>query len=288
MGALLGLLVGIGLLLVWQALTREESAARPEASAQTLRLRLKDTLNQAGVEAVTPGALLFSSLVVGFLVFAAALAVSRSVAISVAFGVLSAYSPVALVRIRAARRRQELRNLWPDAVDHLGSAVRAGLSLPEALSQLATRGPEPLRRPFERFGEDYRLTGRFDDCLDRLKENLADPVGDRIVEAIRVARQVGGSELGRLLRTLSTFLRADARTRGEIEARQSWTVNAARLSVASPWLVLGLLAVRPDAVSRYDSRAGALVLAFEAAVCVVCYRLMLRIGRLPAEERVLR
>ena len=42
-----------------------------------------------------------------------------------------------------------------------------------------------------------------------------------------MARQVGGSELGRLLRTLSAFLRADARTRGEIEARQSWTVNAA-------------------------------------------------------------
>ena len=103
-----------------------------------------------------------------------------------------------------------------------------------------------------------------------------------------MARQVGGSELGRLLRTLSNFLRADARTRGEIEARQSWTINAARLSVASPWLVLVFLSLRPETVARYDSRAGVLVLAVGAAVCATAYRVMIRIARLPPEERVLR
>jgi tight adherence protein B len=287
MGALLGLLAGVGLLLVWQSLSGSERRAAPTRKAGPL-LRMRDLLAQAGVEAVTPVGLIFSSVTTGAVVFAASVAVSRSVVIAAAFGVLAAYAPLALVRFRAGRRQAELRELWPDVVDHLASAVRAGLSLPEALSQLSQRGPEPLRRPFARFGDDYRVTGRFDDCLDRLKENLADPVGDRIVESIRVARQVGGSELGRLLRTLSTFLRADARTRGEIEARQSWTVNAARLAVASPWLVLAFLAVRPEAVARYDSRAGFVVLAFGAAVCLVSYRLMLRIGRLPAEERVLR
>jgi tight adherence protein B len=87
---------------------------------------------------------------------------------------------------------------------------------------------------------------------------------------------------------LSTFLRADARTRGEIEARQSWTVNAARLSVASPWLVLAFLSLRPETVARYDTSAGVAVLAIGAAVCVTAYRIMIRIARLPPEERVLR
>ena len=181
-----------------------------------------------------------------------------------------------------------LRDVWPEAVDNLTSAVRAGLSLPEALAQLGDRGPIELRPAFRTFAEDYRATGRFVDCLDRLKDRLADPVADRIVEALRLAREVGGSDLGRLLRTLSTFLREDARTRGELETRQCWTVNAARLAVAAPWIVLALLATRPEAVAAYDRRSGALVLGLGGLVSVVAYRVMVRVGRLPEEKRVLR
>jgi tight adherence protein B len=162
------------------------------------------------------------------------------------------------------------------------------LALPEALSQLAIRGPEELRPAFAAFGEDYRTTGRFHDCLDRLKERLADPVGDRLVESLRIAREVGGSDLGRLLRTLSTFLREDARTRAELETRQGWTVNAARLACAAPWVVLAMMSFQRDSLRAYSSPAGVAVLLVGAAVTLVAYRLMVRIGRLPQEERVLR
>jgi tight adherence protein B len=87
---------------------------------------------------------------------------------------------------------------------------------------------------------------------------------------------------------LSGFLRDDARTRAELETRQGWTVNAARLGVAAPWLVLAFLATRPQAVSAYNSTGGALVLLVGGAVSLVAYRLMVRIARLPAERRVLR
>jgi tight adherence protein B len=286
MGALVGLGFGVGLLLIWTAVSQTDTPTR--RSERSRRRWLRDLLAQAGVEGVTPAALVLSSITLGLIVLTATVLFTGSIAIAFAFALPAAYTPIGLVRRRASKRQEELRELWPDAVDHIGSAIRAGLSLPEALAQLGVRGPEKLRRPFQRFGEDYRLTGRFDECLDRLKESLADPVGDRVVEAVRMARQVGGSELGRLLRTLSGFLRADARTRDEIEARQSWTINAARLSVASPWLVLAFLSLRPETVARYDSRAGVLVLAVGALVCIVAYRIMLRIARLPPEERVLR
>ena len=176
------------------------------------------------------------------------------------FAAMAGYAPVALVRMRARRRRASLRELWPDAVDNITSGVRAGLALPEALSQLAIRGPEELRPAFRAFAEDYRTSGRFQDCLDRLKARLSDPVGDRLIESLRIAREVGGSDLGRLLRTLSTFLREDSRTRSELEARQGWTVNAARLAVAAPWIVLGMLCTRPESIRAYASATGTLVL----------------------------
>ena len=160
-------------------------------------------------------------------------------------------------------------------VDNLTSGVRAGLSLPEALSAIGVRGPEQLREPFKQFGSDYRTTGRFNDSLDRLKDALADPVGDRVCESLRVAREVGGTDLGRLLSTLSGFLRDDARTRAELLARQSWSVNAARMAVAAPWLVLILLATQRETLQAYDTPTGTVILASGAA---------LSLDRLPADD----
>jgi len=284
MGPFLGLLFGVGVVLVWRSVT----VPPVRSSRRGVRDRLAELLAQAGVEGVTPGALVASCVGLGAVGFLFVAAVSRSVVIGGFFGAMAAYVPLALVRFRQRRRRVELRELWPEVVDNLASGVRAGLSLPEAVAQVGVRGPEQLRRPFQRFAEDYRATGQFMDCLDRLKHALADPVADRIVESLRMAREVGGSDLGRLLRTLSAFLREDARTRAELETRQGWTVNGARLAVAAPWIVLALLCVNPEAVAAYDTTAGFVLLAGGAAVSLAAYRAMLRIGRLPDEERVLR
>ena len=285
MGALVGLLFGLGLFLIWRSLG---PPAPPKPQRETRRDRVAEMLAQAGIESVTPAALVASCIGVGGFVMVAMLVVSRSPAIALAFGLIASSAPFALVRYRQRQRRAELRDLWPEVVDNLASGVRAGLSLPEALTQVGVRGPDELRRPFARFGEDYRATGRFYESLDRLKASLADPVGDRIVESLRMARDVGGSDLGRLLRTLSAFLREDARTRAELETRQGWTVNAARLAVAAPWIILALLSLRPEAVDAYNTPEGLVVLAVGGGLCLVAYRVMVRIGRLPHEERVLR
>jgi tight adherence protein B len=65
-------------------------------------------------------------------------------------------------------------------------------------------------------------------------------------------------------------------------------LNAARLAVAAPWVVLGLLSLRPEAVAAYDTTSGFVVLATGGALCLLAYRVMVRIGRLPEDERVLR
>ncbi|MGH3457810.1 type II secretion system F family protein [Aeromicrobium sp.] len=283
MGALIGLLAGLGLVLVvW---TFGDPGWRPQPRERGDGLR--GLLARAGLGEVQPGSLL--GLCAGAFVLASfvMLAVSGVLAIGLVFGLLAALLPLAILRGRAIRRLREHAELWPDAVDNLASAVRAGLSLPESLVQLGERGPEGLRAPFIRFGRDYQATGRFDESLDLLKDRLADPVGDRVVEALRIARDVGGGDLGRMLRALSGFLRDDLRTRSELEARQSWTVNGARLAVAAPWAVLLAMSFQRDVVARYATATGAVVLVVGAVLCVVAYRLMLWIGRLPTERRVL-
>ena len=285
MGALIGLLAGVGLLLVAWAMT--EPDWKPAPRRRRGRSKLADLLASAGVEGVSVAQLI--ALCAAAFVAAAVIMVGVSgvAAIGVVFGAMAAGLPIAVLRGRAARRLRDHAAMWPDAVDNLTSAVRAGLSLPEALIQLGERGPDGLRDPFERFGRDYQSTGRFGESLDLLKDRLADPVGDRVIEAVRMAREVGGGDLGRMLRSLAGFLREDLRTRGELESRQSWTVNGARLAVAAPWIVLLLMCLQGEVVARFATGAGLVVLVTGAILCVVAYRLMMWIGRLPTERRIL-
>ena len=282
MGGVLGLLFGVGLILIWSSFRAPDPEPKPAPTS-----RIRPLLMTAGLGEVSVAGFLVVCAVCAFTATAVVLVASRTVPVALVFGAMGGYLPVAVIKGRARRRQREFAEVWPEAVDNLASAVRAGMSLPEALSALSERGPEPLRDSFAGFALDYQVSGRFGEALDRLKERLADPVGDRVVESLRVAREVGGGDLGRLLRSLSGFLRDDARTRAELQSRQAWTVNGARLAVAAPWLVLLLMCFQPDVIQRYSTGAGVVVLVGGAVMCVVAYRLMVRIGRLPTERRIL-
>jgi tight adherence protein B len=285
-GALLGLVFGCGLLLIWRSGPR--APRRRAATTRTWVVSCTDLLRQAGVDGVGPAQLLGVQLLCAVVVGAIVVGMTSTLAVAACFAVFGFFGPIMVLQRMRHRRQVALRELWPEAVDNLASAVRAGMSLPEGLSALALRGPSPLRPAFARFSAAYRASGRFGECLDTLKDDLADPVGDRVCETMRVAREVGGSDLGTVLRTLSELLRSDARTRAELETRQGWVVNAARLAVAAPWIVLLLLGTQSTTLQAYNSTGGVVLLGVGAAVCVVAYRIMLRIGKLPQERRVLR
>jgi tight adherence protein B len=279
---LLGAALGLGVVLaaspwLWP---RRERNDEPRS-----RGRMLDRLTQAGLDGIPPLALAAVALLAGVLAAGLALAFAPVVAVAAAAFGAGAAAPIVTVRWRAKRRRRAQAAVWPDVVDHLVSAVRSGLALPDAVAQLEHAGPAITRPAFAAYAADHRATGSFGYALDRLKSRLADPVGDRIVETLRMAREVGGTEVTTVLRELAAYLRVDLATRGELEARQTWIVSAARLGVAAPWIVLLILSTRPEAAQAYNSAGGFVLIAGGAIVTFIAYRVMLRIGALPTEAR---
>ncbi len=272
MGVFIGLMFGTGLLSIWLAATDTDTAQR-RGHSQTSRSK---SLARSRTSLLTSLGCAVAALILTGLPVAAVMA-----------GALGAALPGLLGKRQAARAAAVRREAWPEVIDGLVSGVRAGMALPEAVASVGERGPECLREPFQQFADDYRSSGRFVESLTKLRDRLADPVADRIIEALLTAREVGGTDLGQMLRTLADFVRQDLRLRGEAEARRSWTVNGARLAVAAPWLVLVLLCTRPDAAQAYQTAMGMVVLACCAASCALAYYLMTKIGKLPVEGRVL-
>ncbi|WP_029144463.1 type II secretion system F family protein [Microbacterium luticocti] len=194
-------------------------------------------------------------------------------------------APFLWLRGRRLRLRRQRRALWPDVCDLLIASVRAGMSLPDAVASLQTSGPPALRPAFAAFARDVAASGHFDSSAVRLKTALSDPIADRIIETLRMARQVGGTELVPVLRALAASVRADAALRSEVEARQSWIRGAAVLGVVAPWVILALLAMRPEGARAYSSPEGIALIIAGAAVSFVAYRIMIRLGRLPEPRR---
>lgn len=280
---LAALMLAAGALLVASPWLWPRRAA-PDRQRALLR-PLAELLARAGLSTASPLVLLAIIALVG-LVGAAVVAILVPVAaLAPVAGVVAASLPIIALQARAAARRRALRQVWPDVVDHLVSGIRAGLGLPEAIGALAESAPDGVRAPFREFRREYARTARFGDALDELKTALADPVADRIIETLRMAREVGGTELPGVLRSLAQYLRTDAAVRAEVDARQSWVRNAARLGVAAPWIVLLLLGTRPEAAAAYNTAGGAALVLAGLAVTLVAYRLMIALGRLPEEGR---
>ncbi len=282
MTVVLGAMLAAGLLLalspwLWPAHRRRPASARTG--------RLQRLAEDAGLAGVAPRTVLAACVGLGILAAAIGWLATGVLPLAAVAAVAAASAPIGWLRARRLRLRRSRRALWPDVCDLLIASVRAGMALPDAVASLSSSAPAPLRPAFEGFARDLAASGHFDSSAARLKLVLADPVADRIVETLRMTRQVGGTELTSVLRALGASVRADAALRAEVEARQSWVRGAAVLGVVAPWVILTLLALRPEGAQAYASPEGAVLVLGGAVVSLVAFRIMLRIGRLPEQRR---
>lgn len=278
-----GAVLAAGLLLAISPWAWPAGRARPEravVAGPVVRL-----LADAGLAQVAPRSMIAAAVFAAAVMASVAWLVTGVAALAAVAAVAGAFAPFAWLRARRLRLRRSRRGLWPDVCDLLIASVRAGMSLPDAVGSLRDSAPTALRPAFAAFARDVAASGHFDSSAERLKVALADPVGDRIIETLRMARQVGGTELVPVLRALASSVRADAALRAEVEARQSWVRGAAVLGVVAPWVILALLALRPEGARAYASAEGIVLIVAGAAVSFVAYRVMIRIGRLPEPRR---
>lgn len=187
-------------------------------------------------------------------------------------------------RDRAQRQALLQAEAWPDLLESLVASLRSGMSLPSALNAWGQNTPDPLRARLAPLFDALREGLPLQSALSKWRDEARDAVVDRVCLALSIASAVGGRALHAVLINLAAFLRAEVRTRGELFARQSWTVNAARLAVAAPWLMVLILGSR--AREAYQAPMGSLILLAGAVATWLGYEWMAGLSKLPTPRRI--
>lgn len=211
---------------------------------------------------------------------------TKSAIITAPFSIFAIVIAWAYLQNKARREAAAMLQIWPEVTDHLISAIHSGLSLSEALAGLGIRGPELVRPYFLSFHKELLESGDFVRTTEKLKVRLNSDGSDHILEAILLAKSLGGSELLQIFRTLGDFLRQDLALRKEIEIKHGWIKNSAHLSSAAPWLLLLLLSSQPGTAQAFAQPGGVVILLTGLLLTSLAYMWMGKLGQLPKPPRV--
>lgn len=213
---------------------------------------------------------------------------TSSEAISIAIATLSAALPFLIGRGRNLKRQREQEVAWPEAIDSLVSALQTGISISEALTQLALHGPKVLRPSFAQIQSNLSSLGNFEQVLLKEKRRLDSAISDQVFETLIISKDFGGRDANNALRLLAEFVREDIAVAEEIRTKFGWIRNSALLATAAPWLLLILLSTQDSTVEIYSTPSGALVLSLGVVMTATAYIWMEKVGSLPAAPRALR
>lgn len=286
MTAAAALCVGLACALAAGALTGSlealGAALRPR---RTRRGRAHLWLQQAGVSF---GPLRFWSACAGTAALAAlaiaTLTGSWFVALvpAIAVGLL----PRAYYERRRRARLREVHEAWPDGLRDVLASISAGCSLGQAVAALAEHGPPPLRAAFERFPARQRMLGTVP-ALEMVREELADPTSDRVLEVLVLAHERGGRLVTRILHDLLTATTRDLKLAAELASEGLEMRINSRAVVVLPWVVLtALCATDGPFRAFYASASGAAVLALGGAMSAAGMAVLARLARHDEERRV--
>jgi len=228
-------------------------------NANSIRLKL-----QASGTNVTLGDFAFTSLALSvataFLLFvvldlAPAIALGSSLLIGVGL-------PNFWIGWTARRRGQKFNLLFPEAVDLIVRALRAGLPVQEAIGTVSRDIKDPVGGVFRRVQQEVQLGVPIDTALWRVAKTVQTDEFNFLIVAMSIQRDTGGN-LAETLANLSALLRARQQLRLKIRAFTSEARATMMIMVGLPFLVGGgLFLISPSYIApMFTTETGQMIAA---------------------------
>jgi tight adherence protein B len=213
---------------------RPRRTALPTVLATRLDLAFAATGNRIGMLHLTAMGL-FAAAGVGMM---AALARIPPV-LAIAFaGAAAAGVPALLLRLLRTRYEREFLELFPDALDLIVRAVKAGLPAPEAIEVASREIRPPVGTEFQRIFDEVRIGAEMEDALQHAADRIRVPDFQFFVVSLMLQRQTGGG-IAETLSNLSTIIRQRKALRQKARALAAEAQASAVLVALTPFVAGG-------------------------------------------------
>lgn len=176
--------------------------------------RLRILIEQAGLR-ITVGTLLAASAALGALTFYIAQRVGVWTILAVGAAVLASFVPINVVKYKRTLRMRKFEEQFPEALDLLGRALRAGHAFTTGIEMIGSEMPDPIGPEFRTLYDQQNFGMPLPDALKLFAERI--PVIDArfFVTAVLIQRESGGN-LSEVLDNLAGVIRERFRVKRQI------------------------------------------------------------------------
>ena len=214
-----------------------------------LLARLDDALAATGNRVGLPH-LVATAIIAAVTVGSTAAMVQGQPALSIgSAGAAAVAAPTLLVRLAQSRNQRRFLDIFPDALDLIVRAVRAGLPVLEAIELAAREIRAPVGIEFERMLGEVRIGVEMEDALQHAADRIRVPDFRFFVVSLLLHRRAGGS-IAEALANLSAIIRQRKALRMKARALVAEATASTAVVATTPFIAgVGLFLINRQVMS---------------------------------------
>jgi tight adherence protein B len=177
---------------------------------------LSDLVSRSGLK-TTVGTVILACIFVALVTIALVSRYSPYFTVAVLAGIAAGFLPVMFVKQAAARRLAVFEEQFPEAVDLIARALRAGHALPTALQMVSEEIPQPVGAEFRLLFDQQNFGMSLPDALKAFGQRISLVDARFFVTAVLTQRETGGN-LSEVLDKLSSVIRDRFKVKRQVRA----------------------------------------------------------------------
>jgi tight adherence protein B len=232
-------------------------------------VRLQERIAQAGLK-MKAGKLILMSACLGLGTFLLIGLFYPQFWVGLILGIAVTFVPYGVVSYLRQKRLQQFEEKFPEALDLLGRAVRAGHAFTTGLEMIARESPDPIASEFRTTFEEQNFGLPLRDALLNMTERIPSIDVRFFVTALLIQKETGGN-LAEILDGLARVIRDRFRIYREVRVRTAQGRLTAGILIALPVFMMIVLMVLNPTYMRvlFQDPKGSVILAVAGIMQVI-------------------
>lgn len=191
-------------------------------------------------------------------------------------GLALAYAPYGYVLQRRGRRFTKFREHFPDSLDSLARALRAGYAFSAALESVATESPSPVSTELRKTAVEVNLGMAWSQALSNLGKRMPVLEVNLFAAAVQLHSRTGG-KLSEVMGGLSETMRESVALQGEVRSMAAHGKLTGIILTCLPFAIAGMMTfVNPGYMQILFEHPYGKHLVSAAFVCLGLAQLVIR------------